>query len=43
LVRMLLVPAFMRVFGGANWWAPRGLRRLRQRVVRDDADRVAPA
>ena len=42
LVRMLLVPAFMRVFGGVNWWAPRGLRRLRQRVVRDDADRVAP-
>jgi putative drug exporter of the RND superfamily len=22
LVRILLVPAFMHVLGGANWWAP---------------------
>lgn len=26
LVRALLVPATMRLFGGANWWAPRWLR-----------------
>jgi RND superfamily putative drug exporter len=41
LVRMLLVPAFMRVFGGVNWWAPRGLLRLRQRMVRENSDGVA--
>jgi RND superfamily putative drug exporter len=31
LVRMLLVPAFMRVLGRANWWAPKPLARLRDR------------
>ncbi len=36
LVRMLLVPAFMHLFGGLNWWAPRALLRLRRRVVADD-------
>jgi RND superfamily putative drug exporter len=29
LVRLLLVPATMRLFGGANWWAPRSLQKLR--------------
>jgi RND superfamily putative drug exporter len=29
LVRVLLVPATMRLFGRANFWAPRPLRRLR--------------
>ena len=33
LVRMILVPAFMHVFGGLNWWAPRPLARLHQRTV----------
>ena len=28
LVRVLLVPATMRLLGRANWWAPRPLRRL---------------
>ena len=28
LVRVLIVPATMRLFRGANWWAPRSLRRL---------------
>src|SRR6185312_10579161 len=27
-VRILLVPATMRLLGPANWWAPRPLRRL---------------
>ncbi|MEA2369530.1 MAG: putative drug exporter of the superfamily, partial [Thermoleophilaceae bacterium] len=27
LVRMLLVPSFMRLLGRANWWAPRVGRR----------------
>ena len=31
LVRMLLVPAFMRVLGRVNWWAPRPLARLGNR------------
>jgi RND superfamily putative drug exporter len=28
LVRVLIVPATMRLFGDANWWAPRALKRL---------------
>ena len=28
LVRVLIVPATMRLFGRANWWAPRALQRL---------------
>ncbi len=28
LVRILIVPATMRLFGAANWWAPRALQRL---------------
>jgi RND superfamily putative drug exporter len=32
LVRVLLVPATMRLFGDANWWAPRWLLRVRALV-----------
>jgi RND superfamily putative drug exporter len=32
LVRMLLVPAFMHVLGRWNWWAPRPLVRLHERI-----------
>jgi len=28
IVRVLLVPATMRLLGSVNWWAPRPLRRL---------------
>ncbi|WP_019200945.1 MMPL family transporter [Tsukamurella sp. 1534] len=31
LIRMLLVPAFMRVAGTWNWWSPAPLRRLHDR------------
>lgn len=31
LVRALLVPALMRLFGDWNWWAPAPLRRLQER------------
>jgi len=31
LIRGALVPAFMRLAGNANWWAPRPLRRLYDR------------
>jgi putative drug exporter of the RND superfamily len=32
LVRGALVPAFMRLAGRANWWAPKPLRRLHDRI-----------
>jgi putative drug exporter of the RND superfamily len=32
VVRMLLVPAFMHVMGRLNWWTPRRVARLRERV-----------
>jgi RND superfamily putative drug exporter len=32
LVRMLLVPATMTLLGEWNWWAPRPLRRLHERI-----------
>jgi RND superfamily putative drug exporter len=32
LVRVLLVPATMRLFGDANWWAPAAMTRLRERL-----------
>jgi len=32
LVRGILVPAFMRLMGRANWWAPKSLVRLHTRI-----------
>lgn len=32
LIRGVLVPAFMRLAGHANWWAPGPLRRLHRRI-----------
>lgn len=32
VVRMVLVPATMKLLGRANWWAPASLKRLQQRV-----------
>jgi uncharacterized membrane protein YdfJ with MMPL/SSD domain len=32
IVRGILVPAFMRIMGALNWWAPRGLQRAIARV-----------
>jgi RND superfamily putative drug exporter len=40
VVRGLLVPAFMRVAGDANWWAPGPLRRLHDRIGISEADDV---
>jgi RND superfamily putative drug exporter len=31
LIRGALVPAFMRLMGPANWWAPKPLKRLHAR------------
>jgi RND superfamily putative drug exporter len=38
LIRALLVPAFMRLAGRANWWAPRPLRRLHDRFGLSEAE-----
>jgi RND superfamily putative drug exporter len=38
VVRILLVPATMRLLGRANWWAPRPLRRLYARYgIKEEA------
>ena len=37
IVRVLLVPAVMRLLGPANWWAPKPLRRLYARYGIHDA------
>ena len=42
VVRVLLVPATMRLLGRANWWAPRPLRRLYARYGIKEADARAP-
>lgn len=38
IVRGLIVPAFMRIAGDANWWAPAPLRRLHDRVGIGEAE-----
>jgi RND superfamily putative drug exporter len=44
LVRGVLVPAFMRIAGQLNWWAPRWLRRVHDRVgVTEDVSVLRPA
>jgi putative drug exporter of the RND superfamily len=40
LVRLVLVPAFMRVLGKWNWWAPKPLARLHQRFGIDEGGMV---
>ena len=42
LVRMLLVPATMRLLGDANWWAPASLRRFYARHGIHEDDGPAP-
>jgi putative drug exporter of the RND superfamily len=43
LVRMLLVPAFMRVLGRLNWWAPKPLARLHERLGISEAGTLSPS
>ena len=46
VIRGTLVPAFMKLAGNANWWAPAPLRRLHARFglhEGDGAHAVAPA
>ena len=40
LVRGILVPAFMRLMGRANWWAPKPLVRLHERFGLSEAEPV---
>ncbi len=42
VVRVLLVPATMRLLGRANWWAPGPLRRLYARYGLRETDEPAP-
>jgi uncharacterized membrane protein YdfJ with MMPL/SSD domain len=42
IVRALLVPSLMQLLGSANWWAPRPLRRLYERIgLRETAPQAA--
>lgn len=43
IVRALLVPALMRLFGEWNWWAPAPLRRLQRRFGLSEASRMGRA
>jgi RND superfamily putative drug exporter len=43
VIRATLVPAFMRLAGEANWWAPRPLRRFHERWgIRESVDDLEP-
>jgi trehalose monomycolate/heme transporter len=44
VVRVMLVPATMRLLGRASWWAPRPLRRLYARYgISESGEQAAPA
>jgi RND superfamily putative drug exporter len=44
LVRMMLVPAFMHLLGRWNWWAPKPLARLHERIgITESGDDDLPA
>jgi putative drug exporter of the RND superfamily len=44
IIRALLVPSLMRLLGSANWWAPRPLRRLHDRIaLREGVSTPSPA
>ncbi|NLP83512.1 MMPL family transporter [Microbacterium sp. CFH 90308] len=42
VIRGVLVPAFMRLAGRANWWAPAPLRRLHRRIGWHESAGAAP-
>jgi uncharacterized membrane protein YdfJ with MMPL/SSD domain len=43
IVRALLVPSLMELLGSWNWWAPRPLRRLHDRIgLRESGSRAGP-
>ena len=42
VIRATLVPAFMRIAGEANWWAPNWMRRIHQRIGISETEEPAP-
>jgi RND superfamily putative drug exporter len=42
VIRGVLVPAFMKLAGNANWWAPSSLRRLQRRIGFHDGPSEPP-
>ncbi len=42
LIRAVLVPAFMRLAGEANWWAPRWMRKIYDRFGISESGAVRP-
>jgi RND superfamily putative drug exporter len=42
LVRVVLVPAFMQLLGRWNWWAPKPLVRLHERIGLTDGEPQEP-
>jgi RND superfamily putative drug exporter len=42
LVRATLVPAFMRLAGEANWWAPGWMRKIHERFGISESDPEGP-
>jgi putative drug exporter of the RND superfamily len=42
LVRMVLLPAFMHVMGESNWWAPRWMTKLHNRIGIEDGHSERP-
>lgn len=43
IIRFILVPAFMKLAGKANWWAPPILRRFHQRYGISESEPALPA
>jgi putative drug exporter of the RND superfamily len=42
VIRATLVPAFMRIAGEANWWAPKWMRRLHERIGISETEEPEP-
>ena len=42
LIRATLVPAFMKLAGEANWWAPKWMRRIHDRIGFSETEPPAP-
>ncbi|HYV58903.1 MAG TPA: MMPL family transporter [Acidimicrobiia bacterium] len=42
VIRATLVPAFMRIAGEANWWAPNWMRRIHERIGISETEEPAP-
>jgi RND superfamily putative drug exporter len=42
VIRATLVPAFMRIAGEANWWAPIWMRRIHDRIGIGETEEPEP-